>query len=82
MNEDQIEGNIAQVVFEHIQDSFTPAEVEHGLAWVALYPASGVVVTSVPELKIQGDFYEQTIRVRTQIYAVKFIGRVRHRLAN
>jgi ABC-2 type transport system permease protein len=82
VNEDQIEGNIAQVVFEHIQDSFTPAEVEHGLAWVALYPASGVVVTSVPELKIQGDFYEQTIRVRTQIYAVKFIGRVRHRLAN
>jgi len=82
VNEDQLEGNIARLIYERIQETYTPDEVTHGLAWVALYPTSGQVVTSVPELKIQGEFYEQTIRVRTQIYAIKFFGRIRHKLAN
>ena len=82
VNEDQLEGNIARLIYERIQETYTPDEVAHGLAWVALYPTSGQVVTSVPELKIQGEFYEQTIRVRTQIYAIKFFGRIRHKLAN
>jgi ABC-2 type transport system permease protein len=82
VNEDQLEGSIAQTVFQYIQDTFSPTEVEHGLAWVALYPSSGLTVNSVPELKIEGDFYEKTIRIRAQIYAIKFFGRIRHKLAN
>jgi ABC-2 type transport system permease protein len=80
--EDPMEGQIARTILDYLYAHFRQDRLEKGLAWAVIAPDEGTVRTSLPELKINGDFDEGTIRVRAAIYAVKFLGRVRGQLNN
>lgn len=80
--EDPMEGQIARTVLNYLYAHFRQDRLEKGLAWAAIAPDEGTVRTSIPELNLQGDFDEGTIRIRAAIYGVKFLGRVRGQINN
>jgi ABC-2 type transport system permease protein len=50
------------------------------LAWIVLYPQEGTVITSAPELGLERQYTERFIRERTDLYARKFLGRLRGKI--
>lgn len=70
------EGEIARTVYDHLQDNFNSDQLRHALAWVALYPNEGTVITSAPELGLRHTFDDDLVRDRSALYARKFLGRV------
>lgn len=65
------------VVLEHLRQTHRPDQLIKILTWIVQHPKEGGVITELSELGIQGevgDRYE--IRVRTYLYAVKFIARL------
>lgn len=80
--EDRDEGPIARLILDYLYQHYRQDRLQQGLAWVALNPGGGTVFTSVPELGIAGHFDAATIRLRDQIYAEKFLGRLRGEIPN
>ena len=70
------EGEIARVVFDRLEASYPRDELEHILAWIALTPGAGSVVTTAPELGLDRYPPEGIIRERNQLYARKLLGRL------
>ncbi len=73
---DEREGDFARVVFDTLQTSLRPAELERVLAWIALEPGGGEVALTAPELGVERSFDERVVRERSALYARKFLGRV------
>lgn len=46
------------------------------LAWIALHPNEGTVITDLSELNLEGVVSETVVRERIRIYAIKMIARV------
>jgi hypothetical protein len=73
--EDPREGAIARTVFTHLEARYHGEQLRKALAWVALYPNEGTVVTSAPELGLPRAIGEEFIRDRNALYARKFLGK-------
>lgn len=82
VSEDRDEGRIARLILDYLYQHYRQDRLQQGLAWVALNPAGGTVITAVPELGINGRSDPATIRLRDQIYAEKFLGRLRGEIPN
>jgi ABC-2 type transport system permease protein len=74
--EDPREGVIARTVFTYLGANYHGDQLRKALAWVALYPNEGSVVTSAPELGFRRPIGEDFIRDRSALYARKFLGRL------
>ena len=69
------------VVLEHLAQTHRPDQLIKILTWIVQHPKDGEVITELSDLGIPGevgDRYE--IRVRTYLYAVKFIARLTGRV--
>jgi len=82
VSEDPHEGEIARLVFDDLRERYGDRRLEQILTWIILYPAKGAAVTSAPELGLPHRFREDIIRERTVLYAKKFLGRLRGRIAD
>jgi ABC-2 type transport system permease protein len=78
--EDPREGVIARTVFTHLEARYHGEELRKALAWVALYPNEGTVVTSASELGFPRAIGEEFIRDRNALYARKFLGKAMGRI--
>jgi ABC-2 type transport system permease protein len=76
LGEDLRESTIARAVFDYLEVTYPRDELRRGLAWVALYPNEGTVVTAVPEFGLPRPIDETLLRDRSALYARKFLGRV------
>jgi ABC-2 type transport system permease protein len=74
--QDPLEGQIARVVFDRLQADFDKDQLTRILAWIILRPQEGVVITSAPELDLQGRVNEDVLRDREMLYAKKLLGRL------
>jgi ABC-2 type transport system permease protein len=74
--EDPREGVIARTVFTYLEANYRTEELRKALAWVALYPNEGSVVTSAPEFGLPRPLGEDFVRERSALYAKKFLGRL------
>jgi ABC-2 type transport system permease protein len=80
VSRDLEEGQIARRVFDLLRARYEAQRLARILAWIALYPASGTVVTSAPELGLPRRYREAVIRQRVALYATKLLGRLNGRL--
>ncbi|MEO7599988.1 MAG: ABC transporter permease [Opitutus sp.] len=46
------------------------------LAWIALHPGEGTVISNLSELHLQGVASEAVVRERVQLYAIKLLARI------
>jgi ABC-2 type transport system permease protein len=76
LGEDRREREIARAVFDYLEVNYPRDQLRRGLAWVALYPNEGTVVTTAPELGLPHAIGEDLVRDRSALYAKKFLGRV------
>jgi ABC-type transport system involved in cytochrome c biogenesis permease component len=76
VSEDLHEGEIARAVYNDLRSRFGNDRLKQILAWVILYPDSGSVLTTAPELGLPREFTEKVIRERSVLYAKKFLGRL------
>ena len=74
--EDLLESYAPGVVLDFMKMNIQRDELIKALAWVALEPNDGTVVTNLKELGFEGDMPEDTVRERTQMYARKFLFRL------
>jgi ABC-2 type transport system permease protein len=82
VSEDAREGEIARLVFDQLRSEFGDERLARILAWVILYPQDGSAITSAPELGLDRHFREEIVRERTVLYAKKFLGRLRGKIAD
>jgi len=80
VGEDPHEGEIARLVFEDMRAQLGDERLSRVLAWIILTPQAGKVATSAPELGLRGQFREDIIRERIDLYARKFLGRLRGKI--
>lgn len=76
------EGEIARFVFDQLRAEFGDERLARILAWIILYPQEGAVVTLAPELGLEGQYKEVIIRQRIDLYARKYLGRLRGRISD
>ena len=77
---DQYEGEIARLVYNDLRSNLRDEQLCRVLAWIVLYPQEGTVITSAPELGLERQYTERFIRERTDLYARKFLGRLRGKI--
>jgi hypothetical protein len=82
VSEDPHEGEIARLVFDRLRSDVGDERLARILAWVILYPRDGTAITTAPELGLGRHFREDIIRERTVLYARKFLGRLRGKIAD
>ncbi|HEY3757491.1 MAG TPA: ABC transporter permease [Opitutaceae bacterium] len=80
--EDRLEGPLARSILNSLYARYRRGDLVRGLAWVALEPDEGEVQTSVAEVGVPGEIDAREIRHRSAIYAAKFLGRLRGKIAN
>ncbi len=80
VSRDLEEGQIARRVFDLLRSRYEAYRLRRILAWIALYPASGSALTSVPELGFPRTYSESIVRQRVALYAAKLLGRLDGRL--
>jgi ABC-2 type transport system permease protein len=80
VSRDQHEGQAARVVFDRLRDTQSSPRLQKILARIILDPDGGTVVTSAPELGLEGRFSEKIVRQRVDLYARKLLGRLRGRI--
>ncbi len=76
ITQDNSERLIARMVYDHLRENFEAPELSRALAWIALNPGGGTVVTAAPELGLRGEADAEIVRERSSWYARKFLGRV------
>jgi ABC-type multidrug transport system permease subunit len=74
--QDQHEGQIAYIVFEHLRFDVEEEKLKKILAYISLHPEGGKVPTQIPELGIDGEVFEDGIRERVEMYARKLLARL------
>ena len=74
--EDPDEGPVAYVVFDSIRKQAPDADLEKILTFIISNPASGSVLTQVPELGARGEITEDASRERVAMYARKLLERL------
>jgi ABC-2 type transport system permease protein len=82
VSQDIHEGEIARLVFDELRAGFGDERLARILAWIILYPQEGTIISSAPELGLQGQFRETVIRQRIDLYARKFLGRLRGKISD
>jgi ABC-2 type transport system permease protein len=74
--QDPSEGPIARLVFDRLTADFDHDELIHILAWIHLVPSTDPVITDAPDLDIHGPVDPSMVRDRSEIYALKLLGRL------
>ena len=74
--QDQHEGEIAYVVFEHLRFDVDEDKLKKIRMYVSMHPDQGKVPTQVPELGIEGEVFEEGVRERVEAYARKLLARL------
>jgi hypothetical protein len=80
VSQDAHEGEIARLVFDELRAEFGDERLSRILAWVILYPQDGTAICSARELGLGRQFKEVVIRQRIDLYARKFLGRLRGKI--
>jgi ABC-2 type transport system permease protein len=80
VGEDPHEGEIARLVFQEMRSELGDERLSRVLAWIVLSPRAGKVATSAPELGLRGEFREEIVRERIDLYARKFLGKLRGKI--
>jgi hypothetical protein len=73
---DEFESETAYVVFDYLKKEIPKEQLKKACAWIILKPDAGKVVTTAPDLGIEGDTDEGTVRERSVLYAKKLLGRL------
>jgi len=55
VTQDPLEGRTARAVFDQLNADFEQDELERALAWVIFHPQANSIITSAPELDLQGN---------------------------
>jgi hypothetical protein len=74
--QDQHEGQIAYIVFEHLRFDVEEEKLKKILTYISQHPEGGKVPTQIPELGIDGEVFEDGIRERVEMYARKLLARL------
>jgi hypothetical protein len=64
------------LVQQRMELSYAPEKVVRLLAWIALHPEEGAVITDLSDLHIEGVVSEAVVRERVRLYAIKLIARI------
>ena len=80
IGQDLQEAEIARLVFEQLKSDFDRDQLRRALAWIALAPESGTVIGTAPEFGLRRQFDDSTVRSRSVLYAVKFLGKIEGKL--
>ncbi len=80
LREDPHEGEIARLVYIRLRADFGDARLAQLLAGIILGRQTGPVITSAPELGLKREYKEEFVRQRIDLYARKFLGRLRGRI--
>jgi hypothetical protein len=68
---------LGQVVLDHLRERYRRDQLVKMLAWIALHPEQGTVLTEVNSLGIPGEVgQEAVVRERCHFYAIKAIARL------
>jgi len=81
VNQDLLEGEIARVVFDQLQENFSSDELKKILAHIALAPNDGKVITQAREFGLKREILEKAVRERSMYYAKKLLGRLVGKIA-
>jgi hypothetical protein len=81
-SQDPLEGQIARVVFDRLLADFEKEQLKRICAWIILRPEEGAVITSAPELDLNGRVNEDVLRDREMMYAKKLLGRLLGKIAD
>lgn len=76
VNQDLLEGEIARVVFDQLQEPVPPEELKKILAHLILAPDQGTVITRATEFGLKREIQEKAVRERSRYYAKKLLGRL------
>jgi hypothetical protein len=74
--EDPDEGAVGYVILDYTRRQASDADLEKALTYIIDHPAGGTVLTTVPELGIQGTITPEASRERTGMYAAKLLKRI------
>jgi ABC-2 type transporter len=80
VSQDIREGDVARLVFDDLRADYGDERLGRVLAWIILYPQVGTVPNSAPELGLGRQFREDIVRQRIDLYARKFLGRLRGKI--
>lgn len=81
VNQDLLEGEIARVVFDQLQEPVPLEELKKILAHIILAPDQGTVITRAPEFGLRREIQEKAVRERSMYYAKKLLGRLVGKIA-
>jgi ABC-type polysaccharide/polyol phosphate export permease len=71
-----VERFVPPLVQRRLEINFPPEKLVRLLAWIALHPAEGTIVTDLSDLHVEGVASEAVVRERVQLYAIKLIARI------
>jgi hypothetical protein len=71
-----VERFVPHLVQQRLEIYFPPDKLVRLLAWVALHPDDGTVITDLSDLNFEGVGSEPVVRERVQTYAIKLIARI------
>jgi ABC-2 type transport system permease protein len=71
-----VERFVPSLVQQRMELTHTPDELVRILAWIALHPEKGTVITDLSDINIEGVVSEAVVRERVRLYAIKFISRI------
>ena len=74
--QDEQEAAFPYVIFEQLKADVPQQELEKVLTWMILNPGDGTVFTKVPELGIDGEATEESVRERVTAYGKKLLARL------
>lgn len=76
VNADLLEGEIARVVFNQLQENFSAEELKKILTHIILTPSRGSVITHAQTFGLKKEIKEEAVRERSTYYAKKLLGRL------
>jgi ABC-2 type transport system permease protein len=71
-----VERFVPSLVQQRMELGFPPEKLVRLLAWIALHPEEGSVITDLSDLHIEGVVSETVTRERVRLYAIKLIARI------
>jgi hypothetical protein len=71
-----IERFVPNLIQQRIEADVPKEKAARILAWIALHPAEGSVISNLSELHLQGVASEPVVRERVQLYAIKLVARI------
>jgi hypothetical protein len=71
-----VERFVPSLVQQRMELNHPPDKLVRLLAWIALHPKEGTVITDLSDLNIPGVVSETVVRERVRLYAIKLIARI------